>query len=179
MRDLIELLVFLAIILAVFGTAAWAGLRAAPWVPTRQHDVRRLLALAKLKPGETVFDLGAGDGRVLMIAAKGFDAKAIGFEISLIPYLVTRVRLLFFSKPKSARIRWADFFKVSFKDADVVFCFLTPPAMAKLKTKFVQEMRPGSRLVSFAFRIPDLAPSAEDRPAPRSTPAFLYLRDES
>src|SRR5207249_5169786 len=78
-------LIVLLVVLGVAGTAAWAGWRAAPYLPTRQKDVERMTALGRINPGELVYDLGAGDGRFLIAAAKR-GATAVGFEISLLPY---------------------------------------------------------------------------------------------
>jgi cyclopropane fatty-acyl-phospholipid synthase-like methyltransferase len=65
-----------------------------PWVPTREARIRKALQLAKLQPGESLYDLGAGDGRVLLIAAKEFDAQAVGIEIGPVQCALGWMRIL-------------------------------------------------------------------------------------
>src|SRR5690242_8843318 len=147
-------LAVLVLVLISVGTYAWGAFKAAPFVPTRQADVVRMLELAEIKPGERVFDLGAGDGRFLVTAARRFRAQPSGYEISLIPYLIGKLRLALAGLPTSA-IKFQDFFRVDLSSADVVMCFLTPMAMAKLVPKFQKELRPGTRIVSYAFSLPN------------------------
>ncbi|MFH1171289.1 MAG: class I SAM-dependent methyltransferase [bacterium] len=168
------LLLLLGGILGVFGTAAWAGIRAAPWLPTRAKDIRRLLDLAELKPGELLYDLGCGDGRVLMIAAKEYGARAVGFEISLLPYLAAKARTIFHPSRRNIQIRFEDFYHTSLSQADVVFCFLTPSAMKRLKTKFVQELHPGARVASSTFSFDGLPGAVRVKPEEKTIAVHLY-----
>lgn len=167
-------LLALIIIMVLAGSAAWAGYRAAPYVPTRQHDVERMLRLAELKAGELVYDLGAGDGRFVLTAARRYKAKAIGFEISLLPYLVGLIRIRRSKQGALASMRFQDFFHHDLSAADVIVCFLTPGAMAKLGPKLKRELKPGTRVVSFAFPIRDWTPVLKDKPEPRTMAVWLY-----
>lgn len=178
MSDILELLLLMAIVLAVLGTAAWAGIRAAPWVPTRSADVRRLLRLARVRPGELVVDLGCGDGRVLCMAAEEFGARAVGYELSLLPYLVAKLRAFFHRKRDRIDIRFRDFYGIALNEADVVFCFLSDHAMKRLRTKFVQELKPGARVVSYAFSLSDLPGVVRDKPTPKLVAAYLYRQPD-
>lgn len=171
MTDSLFLLLMFFAVFVVTGTAALGAISAAPWVPLRKHEVRRLLKLAEVKPGETVYDLGAGDGRILAVAAKEFGARAIGWEIALLPYLLARLRL--WRVPK-AEIHYASFFKTDFSQADVVACFLSPMAMVKLLPKLQRELRPGARFVTFAFPLPNTLEDRSDKPTERQTRIFLY-----
>lgn len=164
----------LLLLLAVAGTAAWAGWRAAPYVPTRQHDVERMLRLAELKAGELVYDLGAGDGRFVVTAARRYQARAVGFEISLLPYLIGKFRIRRSKQSSLAAMRFQDFFHQDLSAANVIVCFLTPGAMAKLGPKLRQELRPGTRVVSFAFPIRDWTPVGKDKPEARSMAVWVY-----
>ncbi|MBI3956911.1 MAG: class I SAM-dependent methyltransferase [Candidatus Kerfeldbacteria bacterium] len=176
MSDSVGALLVLVAVVLVFGTAAWAGLRAAPWVPTRERDIRRMLDLAELKRGERLVDLGCGDGRVLTFAARDYGALATGYEISLLPYLVAKLRCLFHpSLQRQLDVRYRDFYRVSLSEADVVFCFLTPMAMKRLKTKFVQELKPGARVVSYAFALTELPGVVAQKPDKTQATAYLYV----
>lgn len=170
-------IVVLLFLLATVGTAAWAGIRAAPWLPTRRKDIRRLFDLAELKAGETVYDLGCGDGRILTVAAGEYQAHAVGFEISLLPYLAGLIRRALSPNRKNIKLRYADFYRASLKDADVIYCFLTPSAMQKLKTKFVHELKPGARVVSYTFSLGDLPGVIRDKPEPKLPTAYLFRTD--
>jgi SAM-dependent methyltransferase len=152
MADSLFFLVVFGALIIVTGTAAIGAISAAPWVPLRSREIRRLLTLAGVKPGELVYDLGAGDGRILAIAAREFKAKAVGYEIAALPYVFARLRLW---RIPGASVRAANFFRVSLAPADVVVCFLTPMAMTKLVPKLERELKPGARFVSYAFPLPD------------------------
>lgn len=173
---LVEIILVLLgiIIFLIFATAALAGLKAAPYVPTFQRDVRRMLKLAKVQPDELVVDLGAGDGRFLLTAASEFHARGLGYEFSFLPYVIAQLRITARRLKSRVHIVPKDFFAQNLAAADVVTCFLTPAAMKKLEPKFKRELRPGTRIVSYAFKLPTWEPVSVDKPTPTSTPVFLY-----
>lgn len=167
------LIALLAVIVLTAGTAAWAAWRAAPYVPTWGSDVERLLSLAEVKAGDVVYDLGAGDGRIVLAAAKR-GAQATGFEIAFLPYLVARIRILCSPYRRQAKMVAQDFFHADLSPADVIVCFLTPRAMGKLGEKFRRELRPGTRIVSYAFAIPGWTPDRKDKPQPKTMAVYRY-----
>ncbi len=81
-------ILILTTILLVFLSLLKTALYGAPFVPTQKSVIRKALKLAHLKPGETLYDLGAGTGRVLVIGAKEFNAKVVGFEFSLLLFFI-------------------------------------------------------------------------------------------
>ncbi|MFA6042466.1 MAG: hypothetical protein WCV85_04565 [Patescibacteria group bacterium] len=171
----IPILLFLVFLLVA--TAAYAGYRAAPWLPTRAADAQRLVDLAGVQSGDVVYELGAGDGRVLLPFTKTQAKSIVGFEISLVPYLIGLFRIRKF-RPRVA-LRFRDFFKVSFNEAQVVYCFLTPKAMAALAPKFRQELQPGTRVLSYAFPIPGWEPEQVSKPTPEQMAIYKYIVGES
>ncbi len=137
------------IILIILLTASYAGLTAAPWLPTRKRDVPRLIAMAEIKPGDKVYDLGCGDGRlVFAAAAKGADA--IGIEVSLLPYLVAKIRSLV--QPRS-KIIFGDLFRKDVSVADIVYIFLMEKSYERLKRKFLKELRPGTKVIVHCWKV--------------------------
>lgn len=162
--------------LIILGTLALGGILAAPWVPLWQNDVRRLLTIAGAKQGELVYDLGAGDGRVIITAAKEYGCRAIGFEIALLPYLVCRTRIWLAGMSRQVKLKYANFFTADLSDADVICAFLTPRAMKKLKTKFEKEAKPGCKILSYAFAIPGWEPDLVDRPNEKTAVIYRYTR---
>lgn len=157
----------------VIASAAWAGFHGAPWVPTWAKDFDRVRTLAALQETDVVYELGAGEGRLLKVFAATKAQTILGFELSFLPFLIAWVRLRRFA-PR-VQVHCQDFFKADFRKASVIFCFLTPPAMRKLKEKFAAECRPGTRIISYAFSIPGWTPDVTDKPAPNAMTIYRYV----
>jgi len=128
------------------------GLRV-PFVPTPEPVVRRMLSLANVKPGELVYDLGAGDGRVLSSAIKDFDARAIGVELHESRYEAIAKRIHRERLGNSAGVIQADFFNVNLSRADVVTLYLLTSVNSMIRPKLERELKPGARVVSHDFPI--------------------------
>lgn len=111
---------------------------------------------AKISKGKKVYELGAGFGNVGVVLAKKFSLKVTGFEISPLPYLIGKVRSIF---TKNFTVNFKNINKVDLKDADVVYCFLLPGLLKKLKDKFKKKLKPGSIVISLIFPIPYQKPS--------------------
>ena len=163
---MIILLVFGAsIILFVIGLL-WLlipALYGLPPVPTRPERIQKALKLANLQPNETLYDLGAGDGRVLLIAARDFRAKAIGIEIGPIQSVLIWLKVVASGFGQQIQVRWENFYKADLKDADVVFVYATSKEVAKLAPHLENQMKRGSRLVSISADFPEWEPSAIDK----------------
>jgi cyclopropane fatty-acyl-phospholipid synthase-like methyltransferase len=130
-----------------------------PWVPTDKARARKALKMAKLQPGEIFYDLGAGDGRILLLAAEEFGAKAIGVEASPLQYLFTAARCYFSGAKPKIQVRRENFYKADFSDADVVFAYMTPDHAIRFQDRFVTQLKPGARVVMIAFDFPYWMPS--------------------
>jgi hypothetical protein len=168
--------IFIFFLFLVLGTFALAGFSAAPWVPLWKKDVRRMMEIAQVKPGQIVYDLGAGDGRILIIAAKEFKAKATGFEFAVLPYFLGCIKIRLKGLKDQAKLKYRNFFLQDLSQADVICTFLTPQAMKKLKPKLAKEIKPGAKIVSYAFSIPDWKPTKKDKPNKNTTVIYLYQR---
>lgn len=150
---------------------AYAAVRFAPWLPTHQKDIARALDLARLKAGERFADLGCGDGRVVREAARR-GARATGYEIALPLVLWNAVR----PKPSGARFVFKDLFTADVSDVDVVYLFGTPQTLrGRLREKLERELKPGARVLSYAFAMDGWNETAVSAEA-RALPIRLYSR---
>lgn len=163
-------LVMLAAPIAMIARTAYASAQddpVVPYVPTPEAVVEGMLDMAKVQAGERLVDLGSGDGRIAIAAAKR-GARAMGVEIN--PRLVSRARLNaeMAGQKDNARFVRDDLFAVSLRDADVVTLYLLPQINEKLRPKLLTEMRPGTRVVSHAFDMGDWPPDAHERIAEKN-----------
>ncbi len=112
-----------------------------------------MLELAELKPGEVLFDLGAGDGRTVIMAAKTFGARAVGIEMR--EDLAKRTMSVVHDNGLGDRVTIVngDMFKVNLSSADVVYLYLTTSANEKVKPKMEAELKKGVRVVSHDYEI--------------------------
>jgi predicted nicotinamide N-methyase len=152
---LINSLVLLAIVfLLLLLSAVWPPDSPwAPWWRTSQKTARAICKLAKVKKGDLIYDLGSGDGTALMIAAKEFGAKGIGVEIDPFRYWVSKILLKKNSVADKVKVLRRNFFVQNLKDADVIFVYLIPKTLEKLLPKFKNELKKGTRIVSFVYEI--------------------------
>src|SRR3972149_4016249 len=127
------------------------------WVPTPDHAVDRMLALARVGPQDLVVDLGSGDGRIPIVAAKRYGARGLGIEFSPDLVAVSRRNARAEGVADRARFVQADFFEADFRDATVVTLYLLPSLNVKLRPKLL-DMKPGTRVVSHVFRMGDWEP---------------------
>ena len=135
----------------------------APYVPTPQEVIDRMLQLAEVRAGDVVYDLGSGDGRIVITAAARYGVKAVGFEIS--PDLVKRSR----ENIKEAglehlvEIREEDIRTIDLSPATVVTLYLYPSANLRLRSMIMRQLKPGSRVVSHQFTMGTWKPDQVDQ----------------
>ena len=134
----------------------------APFVATPMPVVRQMLVLAELKTGEMLYDLGSGDGRAVIMAAKDFGAKSVGVELreDLVKRALSNIHEL--GIETKAQILQNDIFKVDLSSADVVFLYLTTSANEKVKPKLEAELKHGARIVSHDYEVLGWKPSKID-----------------
>jgi len=126
----------------------------APYVTSPTRVVDRMLELAKLKPGETLYDLGCGDGRILIAAAEKYKAKAVGIEIS--PKLAAQATANIVKAGLSsvAHVIQGDALEADLSRADVVTIYLATSMNAKLRPRLEKFLKPGSRVISHDYEVP-------------------------
>lgn len=148
----------------------------APFVPTPMARVKKMIALAKIKPGEKVYDIGCGDGRMVYVAANDYGANATGYELSPLVYGLARLRKFFWRS--KAKIQFTDFRYKNLGDADVIVCYLLPESLARLQPKLEAELKQGARVISYAFPIGtwEVTHREERDPANNLAPIWMYKR---
>lgn len=136
-----------------------------PLVSTKPERIRKALRLASLQPNETIYDLGAGDGRVLFIARREFGARAVGIEVGPVQCALIWLRAAVAGLGKQVQARWSNFYRADLRGADVVFVYATSQEVAKLAPHLETQLKPGTRVVSISADFPAWEPSALDEHA--------------
>lgn len=128
-----------------------------PYVKTNRDTIRKALKLVEIKKGDIFYDLGCGNGDVVIEASK-LGAQCIGYEISPYYYILSKIRIwiyLFFAgaKNKYISIEFKNIQDVDLRKADVVYCYLLPKFLEKLSSKLKKELKPSARIISIGFPI--------------------------
>lgn len=135
----------------------------APWWRTSRRIARAMCKIAGVTDKDVIYDLGSGDGSALLTAAEEFGAKGIGIEIDPTRVWISQFRSQFQPEKDKVHFLKKNFFDVDVSDATVIFVYLVPKALLRLKFKFAKELKPGTRIVSFRYKIPYLPLLKEDK----------------
>ena len=146
----------------------------APYVVSPQEIVDRMLELADLRPGEKLYDLGSGDGRILITAVLRFKAKAVGVEISDDLVASTNDRIHRLGLDNDARVIHGNFLDADLSPADVVTLYLATDANELLRPNLEKYLRNGARVVSHEYRVPGWKPKLVDKD-PERHGHIIYL----
>lgn len=146
----------IGLILSVcFGAVLLVG---APYLPTLKKQVQTALELADLKEGDTIIELGCGDGRVLIEAARS-GLKSVGYELNPLLFAYAWVRTRRYGD--QVRVVYGDFWHKSWPEADAIYVFLLPRLMEKLGKKIDKKNKASKKVITFAFKFPGRKPVAE------------------
>src|SRR5580658_10400196 len=146
-------------VLPAFGQDPKYVNRLAPYVNSPARVVDRMLELASIRPGETVYDLGCGDGRILIAAVQRFQAKAIGIEISPKIVAEARSRIKKAGVGDRAQVIQGDLLQADLTGADVVTIYLATSLNEELRPRLEKFLKPGARVVSHDYAVPGWKPS--------------------
>jgi SAM-dependent methyltransferase len=129
-----------------------------PYVPTKEPVLDRMLQMGQVKAGDVLYDLGCGDGRIVIAAAKRFGTRGVGIDID--PARIAEARENARKAGVSDRVKFiqGDLFEADIKDATVVTLYLLPDVNLRLRPKLLSELRPGTRIVSHNYDMGDWAP---------------------
>ncbi len=152
--------------------------KGAPYVPSPQHIVWRLLSLADVDEQDVVYDLGSGDGRIVLAAAKKYGARGVGIEIDSGLVEKSRIKARNLGVADRVEFRQGDLFETDLSEATIVTLYLWPDMNNRLRPKLREELGPGDRVVSHSFDIDDWPAdstvSIEAR-SPTEGPKTLFL----
>jgi SAM-dependent methyltransferase len=123
-----------------------------PWAKTPRENLNKIFSEINLPKNSLIYDLGCGDGRTLFLAEK-MGYRAVGYELSLYPFLKGALKKII--AKSEIKIKRRNFFKDNLKKADLVFIFLVSAVMEKLGRKLKKELKPGTIVMSYGFKIPD------------------------
>lgn len=139
---------------------SWPQLRGydVPYVPTPPEVVEGMLILAGLKPGDILYDLGCGDGRIVIAAAKKYGVRATGIDIDPVRIGESNKNAAEAGLAGKVRFIQEDLFKADFKDATVVTMYLLTSVNLRLRPKLLTDLKPGTRLVSHSFEMGEWTP---------------------
>jgi len=168
-------IIFLIISLVLFiwlSSLLIAVIYGAPTVYVKNSSIEKAFELAKIRPGKTVLDLGCGNARSLIYAAKNFRAKGIGVEISPYYYLVAKLNVIFSGHSKQIKIYYGNILEKGdlIKEADIIYLYLFDKLLRKLLSVIEKNRKNGSQIVSVAFPVPNLKPASQSN----SPKVFLY-----
>jgi SAM-dependent methyltransferase len=161
---MIPLLILILVLLACFVILLLLpALSGQPWVPANKERIHRALELAALKPGEVLYDLGSGDGRVLVAAARDFNARAVGVELSPLLCAVAWFKVQSSGVGQHVRLHCGSYYNTDLREADVVYIYLTSGNANRLSKKLADELKPGARVVSVSADLSGWKADAIDR----------------
>ena len=126
-----------------------------PYVPTTKEAVQAMLKLADVKKTDVVYDLGCGDGRIVITAAKDFGARGVGIDIDRVRIKEAKKNARKAGVESFVRFEANDLFQADIHEANVVALFLLPEVNLRLRPKLLRDLKPGSRIVSNTFDLGD------------------------
>ena len=145
------LLILLLLLIVLVLSLLWTTNLGAPWVPTSMNMVHRMLRLAGVGPNDVVYDLGCGDGRILITAARHYGARAVGIEIDPLRYLWCQFLITVLGLRCRVKLIYGNFFNKDLSDATLITCYLLQETNDELMKKFKKELKPGTKVVSHTF----------------------------
>ena len=126
-----------------------------PFVPTRQEVVEEMLRVAGVRAGDVVYDLGCGDGRIVVTAAEKFGARGVGIDINPQRIAEATANAKRANVEQDATFKVGDLFEADIREATVVTLYLLPDVNLRLKPKLLRDLKPGTRVVSHDFTMGD------------------------
>lgn len=153
----------------------WPLAIGAAYSPSSRKVVRKMLNMAEVTPEDRVYDLGSGDGRIVTEAVQRYNALGVGVEADPLRVLWSKANLLKLGLQGQVKIIWGNLFHQNLSQATVVILFLWGRTNEKLKKKLQEELKPGTRVVSYIWKFKGWTPSKVDE----KERIYLYIIGES
>jgi len=160
----------LLLAMVVIGPALFGS----PWHPISRKDLKRALDFCEAQAGERLVDLGSGDGRVLIAAAKQYGLLATGIEIDPLKVWLSSFRVRRAGVQDRVNIVQADLFDTDYGEADILFVYLTHQAIDKLFPKILEQLKPTAKILCYRFCIRGMTPDKVNA----DKTLFLYTRNK-
>ncbi len=168
------MLIFQILIVMIFIVIIWLIYplyTGAVFLPTPMKNVTRMLAMAQLSPDDILYDMGSGDGRIIITAAERYGSRAVGIELDPIRAAYARWRISRKKLSDKVRVERKNFYTADIGEATVVTVYQGAEINRKLEEKFLKELKPGSRVVTYTFRFKKLKPVTMDH----NLQVYLYM----
>jgi predicted O-methyltransferase YrrM len=146
-----------------------------PFVPTPREVVDAMLAMARVGPNDVLYDLGSGDGRIVIAAAKQFGTRGVGYDIDPARIREANVNARRAGVTDKVRFVLGDIFDADISEATVVTLYLLPEVNLQLRPKLLRELRPGTRVVSHRFDMGDWVPERRERVEVHGADHFVFF----
>jgi len=149
-------LILLLIIFILFIILSWVWPPDSPWAPwwkTNKKVARAVCKLSGVTSNDVIYELGSGDGTFLVTAAKEFGVKGVGIEIDPLRYYISIIRIGLSGLTSKIKIIRGNFFDVNISASTVIFVYLVPKALERLKPKLLKELRKGTNIVSLKYEM--------------------------
>jgi SAM-dependent methyltransferase len=147
----------------------------APWVPVFSKDLERVVEITDLKAGENFIDLGCGNGRMCLALARRSRGNIYGIELAWPLYAVCKIRQFLYNE-SNLDFRFGDLFKADLANFDAIYIYGVPETIKqRLGKKIRSEAKPGARIISYCFEIPDLQLDALSQPSDTDLPIYKYV----
>ena len=157
------LLIIVAIAVLFVFWVIWTDIIGAGWEPTSKILVRKMLEIAEVNSEDILYDLGSGDGRIIIETARKYNANAVGIEADPLRYIWSKLMILLYGVNQKVKVIWGNFFNKDLTSATIVTLFLSSKANQQLKTKLQNDLKPGTRIVSYYWTFHEWEPVKEDR----------------
>ncbi len=167
------ILILLAVIFVFW--IIWSDIIGAGFEPTSKRLVRKMLKMAEVNSDDMVYDLGSGDGRIVIEAARIFKSNAVGIEADPIRLIWSRLMIILLGVNRQVKILWGNFFNQDITPATVVTLFLSSKANKRLKQKLQRELQPGTRIVTYYWAFHGWKPVKTDE----EDKIYMYIIDKT
>ena len=145
-----------------------------PWHPLRPDTIQEIIEFAQIQPGEKIYDLGSGDGQVLIAAARHCGAVGVGLEIDPFKVWISRKLVSLAGLADRITILHKNFYHFDHRDADIVYVYLTHQALDRLFPQIIKYLKPSTRIVSYRFCLRNMQPCKTNR----KQNLFMYRLDK-